>query len=122
MTFPRFVPATGGRTGRLPMARQALLNSILSPFPSTASRRSMLNCVTIVPKRVSILCARYQRSSCSINFFGSADFSRRKLFESNQRLYGGKTSAPTSVIEPRLSYLRMPSQALAPPIPLPIMR
>ena len=46
-----------GRTGRLPIARHALLNSIVSPFPSTARRRSILNCVTTVPRRVSILCA-----------------------------------------------------------------
>jgi hypothetical protein len=68
------------------MARQALLNSIVSPFPSTARRRSMLICVTIAASRVSILCESYQRASRTGNFFSGGTLSRRKDFESIQRL------------------------------------
>ena len=66
--------------------RHALLNSILSPLASTAKRRSMLNCVTTAPNRVSILCFSYQASLGSSNFLGCGSFSRKKFFERIQRL------------------------------------
>src|SRR6266496_2999215 len=84
ITLPRLVPATGGRTGRLPIARHALLNSILSPLASTARRRSMLNCVTTVPNRVSILCFSYQCSLGSCNFLGCGSFSRKTVRAMNE--------------------------------------
>src|ERR1043166_4458640 len=104
------------------MARHALLNSMVSPLPSTPRRRSILNCVTTVPKRASILCDANQRGSTEFTFLSGAVFSRKKFFDNVQRLYGGKSPAPPSVALPRLSFLQIPPQAPPPPIPLPIMR
>src|ERR1051325_146047 len=95
------------------MARHALLNSMLSPLPSTARRRSILNCVTTVPKRASILCDANQRGSTESRFLSGAVFSRKKFFDNVQRLYGGEISAPTSVTLPRLSCLQIPSNHTA---------
>ena len=46
----------------------------------------MLNCVTTVPKRASILCASNQRSSTSWSFFRFASFSRKKPFRKDPTL------------------------------------
>ena len=47
-----------------------------------------ISCVTMAARRVSILCDSYQAGSRCGSFFSGGVLSRRKLFESIQRLYG----------------------------------
>src|SRR5262249_33532852 len=70
------------------MARQALLNSMLSPLPSTARRRSMLNCFTIVAKRVSTLCESNQRWSKCASFFVGRRFLAQKILRQHPSIVG----------------------------------
>ena len=92
-----------------------MLNSIVSPFPSTARRRSILSCVTIVPMRVSILCEWNQCASRGRQFF------QRRLFVAQENSSRASTACREKNLRahqrdgPRLSYFRMPSQALSPP-------
>ena len=111
------------RTGRLPMARQALLNSIVSPLPSTCGQAAIdvqlchhpaqtrLDFVVLVPAGIMV------RELLHVRHF----FAQEELRE-HPALVRQETFGPDQVTLPRLSNFRMLSQTLPPAMPAPMMR
>ena len=86
MTLPRPTPATGGRTGTAAHRQTGFVE--FDAFAVTQYRHPSIDVELrdrSVEARVDFVCGN-QRSSTSLNFFGTTIFSRRKLFESSHRL------------------------------------